>query len=163
METLTVQIAGLLSVGLVLVLIGLWSARHGVARLLMVGLFTGLMALVFSGSSSLLGRPKPVALEWLQPRAEEATILSGHLIEHRGIYLTLVWGDSEPRLYVMPWDQQAAEQLQQALSEAEQNGTQTMMKRPFEANQDEQQPLFYALPQPKLPDKPVPQQGLRLG
>lgn len=163
MEILTVQIAGLLLIGLVLVLVGVWSAQHGAARLLMVGLFASLIVFAFGATASLLGRAKPVAVEWLAPQVEEATILSGHLIERQGIYLTLVWGEGEPRLYVLPWDQQTAEQLQQALSEAERNGTQTMMKRPFETSQDEQEPLFYAQPQQPLPDKPVPQLGLRLG
>ncbi len=123
MEILTIQIAGLLLIGLVLVLVGVWSAQHGLARLLMIGLFSALLVFVFSGATSLLGRPKPVAVEWLAPHVEEATVLSAHMAELKGIYLTLLWGEHEPRLYVMPWDQQVAEQLQQVLAEAEQNGT----------------------------------------
>ena len=163
MEILTIQIAALLIVGLVLVLVGLWSARYGLARLLMVALFAGMMGCVFASATSLLGRPKPVTAEWLAPEVDEATILSAHMVEPQSIYLTLVWGDGEPRLYVMPWDQQAAEQLQQALTEADENGTQAMMKHPFENTQDKQEPLFYAQPQPRLPDKAIPQQGIRLG
>ena len=163
MEMLTIQIAGLLLIGLVLVLVGVWSAQHGAARLVMIVLFSGLLVFVFGGATSLIGRPKPVAVEWLAPQVEEATILGAHMIEPQSIYLTLMWGDSEPRLYVLPWNQQTAEQLQRALTEAEENGTQAMMKHPFETTQDEQQPLFYAQPQPKLPDKVIPRQGLRLG
>lgn len=163
MAHLTIQIAGLLTIALALVLTGVWSAQHGLARLLMLGLFTGLMLFGFGGASSLLGRAKPVAVEWFTPQVEEATILSGHLIEQKGIYLTLIWGDNEPRLYVLPWDRRTAEQLQQALAEAAQNGTKTMMKHPFEPLQDEQEPLFYALPQPRPPAKSVPRLGLQLG
>ncbi len=163
MEVFTVQIASLLGIALVLVSVGIWAARHGVARLFMVGSFAVLIAVIFGGSSSLLGRAKPVALEWLKPQIEEATILSGHLIEDEGIFLTLVWDNVEPRLYVLPWNQEMAEQLQQALRDAEQNGTKPMARFPFDNDWAEDEPLFYAPPQPKLPDKPKPQQGLRLG
>lgn len=163
MNILTLQITTLLGVGLTICLIALWSMRHATARLLITALFAGFIVAVFLGATSLLSRAKPVTIEWLRPQVEEATILSGHLVENVGIYLTLVWGDSEPRLYVMPWDRQTAEQLQQALAEAERNGTKTMMKRPFETSQDDQEPLFYAQPQPKLPDKIPPKLGIHLG
>ena len=78
-------------------------------------------------------------LAWLQPQLSaetdsesEAQIISGHLLEDRGIYLTLAWNDGEPRLYVLPWSQKTAQQLIEALDEAEQNGTQAMVKMPLQ-------------------------------
>ena len=164
MELLNVQIASLMLIGLALVLIGIWSARHGGARVAMLTLFTALLVQVYSSSASLLGRAKPMQLEWLQPQIAEVTILNGYLIEQEGIFLTLVWSDVPPRLYVMPWDENTAQQLQQAMQDAEQSGTEVKMRMPFEQQKAEQQePVFYALPQQKLPDKPKPEQGIRLG
>lgn len=163
MEIFSVQIAILLVLGLLLVMIGVWTSANGLARLSMVGIFVLFIGLIFTSSSNLLGRPKPVALEWLAPKVKEATVLSGHMVENEGIYLTLLWADSNPRLYVLPWDQQTAEQLQQALREGEQNGTEVKIKQPFEPSEDDSEPLFYASPQQKPADKPQPEQGLRLG
>jgi hypothetical protein len=119
--------------------------------------------MVFDSAANLLGRAKPVAFEWLQPQVEEATILSGHLMENQGIYLTLVWDGSEPYLYVLPWNQKTAERLQEALYQAEQNGTHAMMRQPFARISQPDEQLFYAQPQQQLPDKPEPPPGIRLG
>jgi hypothetical protein len=163
MEIFTLKVAILLIIALLLTLVGIYSARHGTARLVMVLAFTIMTGMVFDSAANLLGRAKPVAFEWLQPQVEEATILSGHLMENQGIYLTLVWDGSEPYLYVLPWDKRTAEQLQEALSQAEQNGTHAMMRQPFEQLSQPSQQLFYAQPQPALPDKPEPAAGIRLG
>ena len=164
MSTITAYTAGLLILGTALALLGASFSRHGLARLAIIGVFGGLIVATFGSSASLLGRAKPVALEWLQPQVEEATVISGHVVEDEGIFLTLVWADSEPRLYRLPWSDELAEQLQQALSDAEENGTEARMRRPFEADPKvEEEPLFYASPQPSLPEKAAPNQGIRLG
>ena len=162
MEVFSLKITILLIIALSLTLTGIWSARHGSARIAMVITFVAFIVAVFDSTAHLLGRAKPVAFEWLQPQVEEATILSGHLIENEGIYLTLVW-DTEPYLYVLPWDQKLAEQLQKALNEAEQNGTRAMIRKPFEQVTQRNKQLFYAPPQPALPEKAQPAAGIRLG
>ena len=156
-------IIGLIATALSLALIGIWSARTGAARLVMVGLFALLIGLFFSGSASLLGRAKPVAFAWFDHNAREATVLNGHLLEDRGIYLTLTWEDTEPQLYVLPWDQELAQQLQDAMAKAEQNGTRTKMRLPINQTTLKEEPVFHAMPQPRLPEKQVPKQGMRLG
>jgi hypothetical protein len=50
-------------------------------------------------------------------------------------------------------DRARAEQLQQALREAEQNGRGVRMRLPFEPSLEDREPKFYAPPQPALPPK----------
>lgn len=165
MEYFNLQIASLTLGSLGFALIGLWSARNGRARLLLLGLFSALLGIIFSASASLMGRAKPIEFGWLQPQAEAANIISGHLLEGRGIYLTINWDGEEPLLYVMPWDQKTAQQLLEALAEAEQNGTQAKMKMPVgktQISQNDEAP-FYAPPQPQPAEKALPEEGIRLG
>ena len=104
--------------------------------------------------SDLLSRPKPVALEWWLAHADEATVLGSQMREGQSLYLWLqVDGEAEPRAYRLPWDQQTAQQLQNALEEAQRNGTQARMRLPFEPTLDAREPKFYAPPQPALPPK----------
>jgi hypothetical protein len=50
-----------------------------------------------------------------------------------------------------------AQELQQALEDAERNGTQARMRLPFEPTLDRRAPKFYAPPQPALPPKDLAQ------
>jgi hypothetical protein len=127
--------------------------RAGLARrMLSVGLFLVLIAIVYGGAVELLGRPKPLRLEWRD--AAEAQVLSALPVENEAIYLWLVMPEaSEPCAYVLPWSVEAAQQLQQAMSEAEANGTGVRMTLPFEPSLDDSEPMFYALPQPAMPPK----------
>ena len=109
--------------------------------------------------ASLLGRAKPVSLEWLGAHVQEASILSASYVEGEAIYLTLQWGQV-PNLYRMPWNRNTAEQLQQAMRDAQRDGSTAMMRLPFEPSWDRSEPRFYALPQPKMPDKPAPGDGI---
>ena len=163
MEMFNLQVVSIVLIGLGLALVGIWSARYGRARLLMLGLFCSLLGVVFSASASLMGRAKPVELTWLEPHSPQAQIISGHLMENRGIFLTLSWGDAEPRLYVLPWDQKTAQQLLDAMAEAEQNGTQAMVKMPLQkiSKNDDEAP-FYAEPQRPPAQKQTPTAGIKL-
>jgi hypothetical protein len=121
-------------------------------RALSAGMFVALIALVYGGGIELLGRPKPLRLEW-RPSAE-AKVLSAVPVEDEAIYLWLdMPGAPEPRAYVLPWSLQQALQLQKATSEAEANGTGVRMSLPFEGGLDSREPKFYAMPQPALPAK----------
>jgi len=127
--------------------------RAGLARrTLSTGMFVALIALVYGGSIELLGRPKPLRLEWRG--AAEAKVLSAVPVENEAIYLWLdMPGAPEPRAYVLPWSLQQAQQLQTAMSEAEANGTGVRMSLPLEGGLDTRDPKFYAMPQPALPAK----------
>jgi hypothetical protein len=55
---------------------------------------------------------------------------------------------------VLPWSQQAAQQLQDAMGKAEADGTGVEMKmQSADAGLDTREPMFYAQPQPALPAK----------
>jgi hypothetical protein len=127
--------------------------RAGLARrTLSVGLFVLLIAVVYGGALDLLGRPKPLRLEWRD--AADAEVLSALPVENQAIYVWLITPDSpEPRAYVLPWSLQAAQQLQDAMSQAQADGTAVRMTMPFESSLDDRAPMFYAMPQPAMPPK----------
>jgi hypothetical protein len=127
--------------------------RAGLARRsASVGLFVALIAVVYGGGLELLGRPKPLRLEWRD--AAEAKVLSAAPVENVAIYVWLsLPGSAEPRAYVLPWSVQAAQQLQTAMGEAEVRGTSVRMVMPTASGLDDREPKFYAAPQPAMPLK----------
>jgi hypothetical protein len=138
----------------VLAMMTIWS-RHGLwLKLGAIATAALFLPLAYAGFASLLSKPKPVSLEWWLQRADQATVLGSSIQEEQGIFLWLQLAEiSEPRAYVMPWDRKLAEQLQQAMREAEENGGQLTMRLPFEPSLDDRAPKFYALPQPAMPPK----------
>lgn len=134
--------------------IGIWAPRKLVLKLVAVTATISMMPLSYAAMAALLSRPKPVELEWWLESAREATVLGSTMREGEGIYLYLQLDSSaEPRSYVMPWNRQLAEELQQALQEAEENQSAVQMRLPFEPSYDDREPKFYALPQPAQPPK----------
>jgi hypothetical protein len=127
--------------------------RAGLARrAFSVGMFVVLIAVVYGGCVEVLGRPKPLRLEWRD--VADAQVVSAVPVENQGIYVWLIVpGASEPCAYVLPWSLQAAQQLQEAMSQAEADGTAVRMTMPAEPSLDDREPLFYAMPQPAMPPK----------
>ncbi|MER9756614.1 hypothetical protein NKJ46_24830 [Mesorhizobium sp. M0166] len=126
----------------------------GIARrTLSVGIFLALITVVYVGASELLGRPKPLTLEWRD--TAKAQVVGAVPVENEAIYVWLTTpGTIEPRFYVLPWSQQAAQQLQDAMGKAEADGTGVEMKmQTADAGLDTREPMFYARPQPALPVK----------
>ena len=126
----------------------------GIARrTLSVGIFLALITVVYVGASELLGRPKPLTLEWRD--TAKAQVVGAVPVENEAIYVWLTTpGSTEPRAYVLPWSQQAAQQLQDAMGKAEADGTGVEMKmQTADAGLDTREPMFYARPQPALPAK----------
>jgi hypothetical protein len=114
-------------------------------RTLSVGIFVILIAVIYGGSIELLGRPKPLRLEWRG--TADAQVLSAMPVENEAIYVWLVMpGSSEPCAYALPWSLEAAQQLQEAMNQAEADGTAVRMGMPFEASLDDREPMFYAMP-----------------
>jgi hypothetical protein len=139
-------------------LISIWAPR----RLAIKGtaLTTAVLFLPVSYASlvDLLSKPKPVDLEWWQSEAAEAEVLGSRLVEDEAIYLWLQLPEvAEPRAYILPWDRARAEQLQQAMREAERSGSGVHMRLPFESSLEDREPKFYAQPQPALPPKDLTQ------
>jgi hypothetical protein len=134
-----------------------WSRRAFLPRLAAVMISVALIALVGASVAELLGRPKPVRLAWIEHDAAEADVLGARIAEGKAIYLWLgLPGADSPRAYVVPWDLRLAKELQQALENAARHGGQPRVRLPFEPSWERREPKFYALPQPKLPDKPHP-------
>jgi hypothetical protein len=117
-----------------------------------VSLYVVLLGMVYVGSTELMSRPKPMRLEWRNP--EQATVIAANLRENEAIYVWLaIEGQDEPRAYALPWNQETAQQLQQAMAQAQDGGTDLMMSMPSESGMDDREPKFYAAPQPAMPEK----------
>jgi hypothetical protein len=125
-------------------------------RAIIAGLFAVILGAVFFGYSDMLGRPKSTRIEVFRTDMPDARVIGSYLREGDGVYLWLqLPGLSEPRYYKLPWDAQLAKALQDAIAQDErQHGGGIGMGLPFERSWDPKEPKFYALPQPKLPDKP---------
>jgi hypothetical protein len=154
MRDLTTLFALVVAVAAALATIGVWAPRKLWVRATAAATAAALLPIGYAAFADLLSRPKPVALEWVHGQTDEATVLGATIRENEGIYVWLQHGDlAEPRAYVVPWDRELAEQLQEAMREAEQNGGGLKMRLPFERSWDPKQPKFYAMPQPALPPK----------
>lgn len=140
-----------------LAVIAVWSRRHLAFRVASVALLALTAAVSYGAFNDLLSRPKPAALEFSRAAVDEAEVLGASLREGHGIYLWLrLPGIVEPRYYVLPWRLRLAEELQKSMREAERNRAGLVMRLPFEKGLEEREaPRFYAVPQPKLPDKPA--------
>ena len=75
-------------------------------------------------------------------------------VENEAIYVWLIMpSSSEPSAYVLPWSAEVAQQLQDAMSQAEADGTAVRMAMPFDSSLEDSEPMFYAMPQPAMPPK----------
>ena len=134
--------------------IAVWAPRRLWIKVCALGATLLFMPTAYASMMQLLSMPKPATYEWWHNQADEATVLGSSMQENEGIYLWLQLPDIfEPRAYVLPWDRTSAEQLQQALRDAEQQGSAVQMRLPFEPSLEDREPKFYALPQPALPPK----------
>ncbi|MGH6932751.1 MAG: hypothetical protein ACREEE_10015 [Dongiaceae bacterium] len=121
-------------------------------RAISVGLFAALIAVVYGGGIELLSQPKPIRLEWRH--VPEAELVGATMVEGEAIYVWLRFdANPEPRAYALPWDVNAAQQLQEAMQEAEANGTGVRMKMPTGDSMDSGEARFWAKPQQPLPEK----------
>jgi len=125
-------------------------------RAIIAAFFAVILGAVFFGYSDMLGRPKSTRLEVFRSTMKDAKVLGSYLKENDGVYLWLqLPGSNEPRYYKLPWDEKVAKSLQAAIAENEsRHGSGVGMGLPFEQSWDREAPKFYALPQPKLPNKP---------
>lgn len=125
-----------------------------------------LAALALGGTAMLIGwlaltdlvsRPKPLVLERRPALMVDAEVLAGRIVENEAIHVWLqLDGASEPRAYTLPWDRRRAEELQQALGRAAQDGGATRMRLVPHRAEADQEPVFHAEPPPPSPPKRVP-------
>jgi hypothetical protein len=125
-------------------------------RAIIAGFFAVILGALFFGYSDMLGRPKSTRLEVFRTDMQGAKVIGSFLKENDGVYLWVqLPGSSEPRYYKLPWDEKVAKSLQAAISENEaRHGSGVGVGQLFEPGWKREEPKFYSLPQPKLPDKP---------
>ena len=143
-------------------LISIWAPRRLAIKGTALATSVLLLPVSYAGLVDLLSKPKPIDLEWWQTQAAQAEVLASRPVENEAIYVWLQLPDvAEPRAYVLPWSRASAEQLQQAMRDAKQNGGDVQMRLPFEPSLDEGERKFYAQPRqappPKDPAEPPPQ------
>lgn len=132
-----------------------WGPRTLPMKAAAIGLAGLLMATGYAAFVELLGRPKPAAMEWFAGRAKDARVVAARFREGKAIYLWLeLDGERQPRAYVLPWSLAQARRLQEAMREAQANGTGVRMRRPFAGQGERADRMFYAEPQRPLPPKP---------
>ena len=138
----------------ILAQISVWSPRKLWIKLSALVTMALFLPTAYISMVDLLSRPKPIEIEWVKLDLAEAAVLSHRMVEDVAIYLWLgIEGADEPRSYVLPWDQETAEQLQQAQRAAEAEGTGVRMKQPFEQSWDKRDKRFNAAPQAPRPLK----------
>ncbi len=136
--------------------IAIWAPRGLVLKTSALLLAAVLMVLGYAGFMEIIGRPKPMSVEWATEAIEDSAVVATRLREGEGIYLWLERrGTTEPRAYVLAWDPSNARQLQQALRQAEDQGTVVRMGAINDTRRAIDQPLFYAEPQTAPPAKVV--------
>jgi hypothetical protein len=137
--------------------ISIWSNHRLLLKFSAILIVALILPAAYLTILDLLSRPKPVSLEWSSRDLSEATVVGAHLKEGDRIFLWLrVEGLDEPRYYVMPWDEEVAKQLYGAQQEADAEGTEVRMNRPFARRNLETEMKFYALPQRAAPPKQGP-------
>jgi len=117
-------------------------------RSIAVLLVAALLPTGFSAVTELLSRPKPMAAEWIERHLKEATVISSVMQEGEAIYLWLQFPmQREPRAYVLPWDENTAQQLAKMEAEGEATDQSVSMRNPFKPNEKtESEPQFYVSP-----------------
>jgi hypothetical protein len=124
--------------------IAIWAPRSLPLKISALVLAAALMATGYVGFMEIIGRPKPVSAEWALETIEDAAVVATRLREGEGIYLWLEGrGAQEPRAYVLAWDLGDAKQLQQAMRQAEEQGTVVRMRTMRETRRESDEPLFY--------------------
>ena len=132
MNELFLVFFALLGVVALLATIAIWSQRRTAIRAFAVVLTALFVPIGYLGVTELLSQPKPMQHEWFKRHVDEATLLGVSVREGQAIYLWLRLDDSlEPRYYVLPWQQQLAEKLQNLIDEAINDGASITISNPF--------------------------------
>lgn len=163
MKDLFLVFVALLSVTALLATIAIWSHRRVSVRTMAVVLTALFLPIAYLGVTELLSQPKPMHHEWFKRHVDEATLLGVSVREGESIFLWLRLDDSlEPRYYVIPWQQQLAEKLQNIVDEAIREGASVVISDPFSRksneNLGEMNVRIIRPPQPPMkPPSPPPQ------
>ncbi len=156
-------VTGLFAATFVLMAILAWSAIRARGKLwrklAALGALAVLVPLLYIDAMGLMGRPKPITMEWFRDFHQGAVLVGADIREGVAIYIWLRHeGEIEPRAYVLDWDRDTAVRLKEAADTAQEMATDVMVRLSKEdATIEERSGLvFYAEPQPALPEKPPP-------
>ena len=154
MLPLLYPVTAFIIVGTALASLTIWSRRLLLAKGAAIALSAVLVGTGYAATVELLGRPKPVDIEWSDQDLSKARVIAAEMQEDVAIYVWLgIEGEEAPRSYVLPWSDQAAQQLHGAMQQAEEEGGEVQMNQPFESTPDDEEPMFYATPVEALPPK----------
>lgn len=116
----------------VLCSIAIWSPRDTRIRVLALAIMTLFLPMAWVQFTSLLSKPKPMAYTWFERDVERSEVLSITFDEGKAIYLWLRHsGMREPRFYKLPWRQQVAEDLEDAVDQATRTRSALIITDPF--------------------------------
>lgn len=112
--------------------IAIWAPRNTPIRILALAAMTLFLPIVYVQFVGLLSKPKPVEWAWLERDVDRAEVLSVSFDEGKAIYMWLrLNGMIEPRFYSLPWRQQDAEDLEDAMEQASRTRSSVIVKDPF--------------------------------
>lgn len=132
MENLIYLFAAIVALFALLATIAIWSPRHTRVRVVALIATALLLPLGYVQLIELLSRPKPIDFEWFDRNALSAVVLGVSFEEGEAIYLWLQLEDTpEPRYYTLPWRQELAERLEQAVDDALTRGSTVTIATPF--------------------------------
>ncbi len=143
--------------------IAIWAPRIPRVRAAALAVTALLIPVGYFQTIELLSRPKPMSFEWFQRDVALAQVLGASFDEGRAIYLWLrVEHEIEPRYYVLPWRQEAAQKLEDLIDNAIRQNSTVVLKNPFfRKSLDEMGDLNAHIVPPKLPPRknpPIPPQ-----
>jgi hypothetical protein len=159
MDVIYYVFAASIGVAALLSSIAIWAPRDTKVRVLALAVFTLFMPVVYVQLTGLLAKPKPVEFAWLERNVDRAEVLSISFDEGKAIYMWLrLNGMIEPRFYKLPWRQQVAEDLEDAMTQATRTRSGLIIKDPFSKRSLEERggPSIEIIPPPAPPlKKPV--------
>ncbi len=162
MEDISVLYLVVVLLAVALVFITVWSRKGDVMKWFAVTASAVLVSTLFYGYGDLLGKPKPVSLEFLRS-SPEAVVLRSVMMEGEAIYFYLLLpNERKPFSLSIPWSVELAKQLMEAQGSMGEEDN-LIMRNPFQHSMDTRKPKFYSIPQPKLPLKKEPSRALEYG
>ena len=161
MEAVTLLV---ISVGLALVLAlnAVFLPSSSMRRLGSTAAFLGVLAITFVAYTELLGRPRPDTWTFWHTQSAQSVVLYAGLKEGQAIYLYVqLPNEDKPLSIELPWNEEVANKLQEAINGNERDGGEIMMDFPFQRSwEDRLPPNIYNRPPPKPADKLEPDEPL---
>ncbi|HEY9566467.1 MAG TPA: hypothetical protein VIR38_00135 [Thalassobaculum sp.] len=112
------------------------------------------IALFYVATADLLGRPKPVSVEFVSARLERAEVIAHHLQQDEAIFVWLQPEIGEPPVsYRLPWSEQTARDLHEAARQVEQRGGTVQLSVPVEGGAEGGEPSIGWVPPVAPPPK----------